>query len=100
MEKKYCLLKINKDSVAGDPAFSQLLDHSQRIFETLTRGDNKDVSYFVSPKIFDKADDNIVLRKIRHFFIKGNVYEKIKKKFCQVENKQYVLKAWSHKKVR
>ena len=58
---------------AGRSCLSQLLEHFERVTQTLEDGDNVDVIYLDFSKAFDKVDFLVTLRKIKQLGITGKV---------------------------
>ena len=57
----------------GRSCLSQLLAHFETITQILEEGDNVDVIYLDFSKAFDKVDFLVILRKIKHLGITGNI---------------------------
>jgi hypothetical protein len=78
LEDNYILSSNQHGFRKGRSCLTQLLNHYDNILKNLNNGSETDVIYLDFAKAFDKVDHKLLLKKVRFYGIKGQVYDWIK----------------------
>ena len=75
LEENQLLSKTQHGFRKGRSCLTQLLKHYDSILNNYLNNAETDIIYLDFAKAFDKVDHNLLLKKMRHFGIKGKVYK-------------------------